>query len=237
MCRAFIPLVIGAAMSYQGQRQQKHEYQRAKQADEFYEAQRQAALLRQRRENEDLSRQRNNAVVSEAREVSPIRHEQIQQAESVQTQSNVKALQDLNALGSQSIAQYSDGNHSESYLKARAEAAAKQTERAIALAGLFASQSAPNSVLLAQRNNALPHKTEQGLIGARHSSYNRGYDVLFGNMNSLRNKATRINTNKGQAAQALGGALMQYGMGQMGQGAGSYFGKKQANESIKNNLF
>ncbi|OSI16504.1 hypothetical protein BWD09_06990 [Neisseria dentiae] len=238
MCNpAIFIAAAGAIQAEQGRQKQAFEFERAQRADDFYENARQQLLLQQRQQNEDFAKQKNDAIVKEAEEVSPLRLEKIIQAEDAQTRSNVKALQDLNAVGNESISQYADGNHSETYLKARANTAAKQTEQAIALARLFASQSAPSDAIATQKQNSLMPRLEQGLIDSRRNSANRGFNVLFDNMASLRNRATRVDPTKGQAQQALGGAMMQYGMGQMGESAGGYFGNQSANQSIKNNLF
>jgi len=237
MCNpAIFIAAAGAVMAEQGRRKQAFEFERAQRADDFYESARQQLLLQQRLENDRLSEQKNAAIVKEAEAVSPVRLDKIIQSEDAQTRSNVKALQDLNAVGNDSVLKSSDGNHSETYLKARADAAAKQTEQAIALARLFASQSAPNDAIATQKQNSLTHRLEQGLVDARRNSANRGYNVLFDNMSGLRSRATRVDTTKGQAQQALGGAMMQYGMGQLGESAGGYFGKQSGNQSIVKNL-
>lgn len=238
MCNPAIFIALGGMVHQnKGRREQAFEYERARRADDFYENAQRQLILQQRAENDKLIDKKTAAIVKEAEAVSPVRLEKINQAEDLQTRSNVKALQDLNALGNDSIAQSADGNHSDAYIKARAEAAAKQTEQAIALARLFASQSAPSNAIALQKQNSLNPLLEQGLINSRRNSMNRGFDVLFDNMSGLHRRETRIDPNKGQAQMAIGNAAMQYGMGQLGNSAGSYFGKQSANNSIKNNLF
>ena len=62
--------------------------------------------------------------MQEAEVVAPSRVQQVQQAEDTQTASNVNALQQANLLGEDSVAAGAQGNQSNAYLKARAEAAA-----------------------------------------------------------------------------------------------------------------
>ena len=163
--------------------------------------------------------------------------QQVQQAADTQTASNVNALQQANLLGEESVAQGAQGNQSNAYLKARAEAAAKQTDQAIKLARLFGATGAGNQAVANQAQSALDYRLNQQAIDANRRSMQRGYQWMFDDLALRGNKAARVDASKGQTAQALGGLLMSYGGNGIGSQAGSYFGKQAGNAQIANNLF
>lgn len=240
MCNPMIAIAAaGYGLNHASQRAQQHEYNRAKQADDFYENQRLQQLIKQQNENNDFAARKNQEIVKEAEAVAPNQNrvDEIQRQTDTQTASNIRALQDLNAVGNDSVARFADGNHSDAYNLKRAETAANQTAQAINLARLFAAQSAPSAAMAQQRSNSLDHRLNQGLIDAQRNSANRGHNVIQESIANRRNRATRIDPTKGQAQQALGGAMMQYGLSGVGQQAGGYFGQQAGKKNILNNLF
>ena len=232
----YVVAAVGAGMSYYGQQQQAGEFKRAQnEQDAYATAQRQLAL-NQKGEEQKFSEQKNKSIMQEAEAVAPTRLEHVQQAEDTQTASNVNALRQANVLGGDSVAQGAQGNQSNAYLKARAEAAAKQTDQAIKLARLFGSTGAGNTAVANQAQNALDFRLDQQAIDANRRSMQRGYDWMFDDLALRGNKAARVDASKGQTAQALGGLAMSYGANGIGSQAGSYFGKQAGNAQIANNL-
>ena len=241
MCyAAAIPYVIaavGAGVSYYGQQQQASEYKRAQREQDAYNTAQQQLALNQRAEDRKFSDEKNASILKEAETVAPTRTAQIQQAEDTQTASNVNALQQANLLGDDSIAAGAAGNQSQTYLKARAEAAAKQTDQAIKLARLFGAQGAGNDAVANQALGAIDHRLDQQALDARRRSMHNGYDWLFDDLSVRKARAKgNYNPSKGAGAQALGGAAMNIGMSGIGSQTGGYFGKKAGNAQIINNL-
>ena len=239
MCNAamrYIAMAIGTAATVAGQNQQRNEAKRAQAAqDQFNVMQKKMVLDKQAEENQ-FSQRKQQSVLNEAEVVAPDRVQQVQQAADTQTASNVNALQQANLLGEESVAQGAQGNQSNAYLKARAEAAAKQTDQAIKLARLFGATGAGNQAVANQAQSALDYRLDQQAIDANRRSMQRGYQWMFDDLSLRGNKAARVDASKGQTAQALGGLLMSYGGNGIGSQAGSYFGKQAGNAQIANNL-
>ena len=233
----YVVAAVGAGMSYYGQQQQASEYKRAQREQDAYAAAQRQLALNQKGEEEKFSEQKNKSIMQEAEVVAPSRVQQVQQAEDTQTASNVNALQQANLLGEDSVAAGAQGNQSNAYLKARAEAAAKQTDQAIKLARLFGATGAGNTAVANQAQQAIDYRLDQQAIDANRRSMQRGYQWMFDDLAVRGNKAARVDASKGQTAQALGGLAMSYGANGIGSNAGGYFGKQAGNTQIANNLF
>lgn len=228
---AAIPAVIaavGAGVSYYGQQQQASEYKRAQREQDAHAAAQRQLALNQKGEEEKFSEQKNKSIMQEAEAVAPTRLEHVQQAEDTQTASNVKALQQANVLGGDSVAQGAQGNQSNTYLKARAEAAAKQTDQAIKLARLFGATGAGNTAVANQAQQAIDYRLDQQSIDAQRRSMQRGYQWMFDDLALRGNKAARVDASKGQTAQALGGLAMSYGANGIGTSMGNAAGSGAA---------
>lgn len=240
MCYAAIPYIamaIGTAATVAGQNQQRNEAKRAQAAQDQFNAMQKKMVLDKQAEENQFSQRKQQSVLNEAEVVAPDRVQQVQQAADTQTASNVNALQQANLLGEESVAQGAQGNQSNAYLKARAEAAAKQTDQAIKLARLFGATGAGNTAVANQAQSALDYRLDQQAIDANRRSMQRGYQWMFDDLSLRGNKAARVDASKGQTAQALGGLAMSYGANGIGSQAGSYFGKQAGNAQIANNLF
>ena len=240
MCYAAIPYIamaIGTAATVAGQNQQRNEAKRAQAAQDQFNAMQKKMVLDKQAEENQFSQRKQQSVLNEAEVVAPDRVQQVQQAADTQTASNVNALQQANLLGEESVAQGAQGNQSNAYLKARAEAAAKQTDQAIKLARLFGATGAGNTAVANQAQQAIDYRLDQQAIDANRRSMQRGYQWMFDDLALRGNNAARVDASKGQTAQALGGLLMSYGGNGIGSQAGSYFGKQAGNAQIANNLF
>ena len=240
MCYAAIPYIamaIGTAATVAGQNQQRNEAKRAQAAQDQFNAMQKKMVLDKQAEENQFSQRKQQSVLNEAEVVAPDRVQQVQQAADTQTASNVNALQQANLLGEESVAQGAQGNQSNAYLKARAEAAAKQTDQAIKLARLFGATGAGNTAVANQAQSALDYRLDQQAIDANRRSMQRGYQWMFDDLALRGNNAARVDASKGQTAQALGGLAMSYGANGIGSQAGSYFGKQAGNAQIANNLF
>ena len=239
MCYAAIPYIamaIGTAATVAGQNQQRNEAKRAQAAQDQFNAMQKKMVLDKQAEENQFSQRKQQSVLNEAEVVAPDRVQQVQQAADTQTASNVNALQQANLLGEESVAQGAQGNQSNAYLKARAEAAAKQTDQAIKLARLFGATGAGNTAVANQAQQAIDYRLDQQSIDAQRRSMQRGYQWMFDDLALRGNNAARVDASKGQTAQALGGLAMSYGANGIGSQAGSYFGKQAGNAQIANNL-
>ena len=240
MCYAAIPYIamaIGTAATVAGQNQQRNEAKRAQAAQDQFNAMQKKMVLDKQAEENQFSQRKQQSVLNEAEVVAPDRVQQVQQAADTQTASNVNALQQANLLGEESVAQGAQGNQSNAYLKARAEAAAKQTDQAIKLARLFGATGAGNTAVANQAQQAIDYRLDQQSIDAQRRSMQRGYDWMFDDLAVRRERAKgNYNPAKGAGAQAFGGAAMNIGMSGIGSQAGSYFGKQAGNAQIANNL-
>ena len=169
MCYQAIPYIamaIGAAATVAGQNQQRNEAKRAQAAQDQFNAMQKKMVLDKQAEENQFSQRKQQSVLNEAEVVAPDRVQQVQQAADTQTASNVNALQQANLLGEESVAQGAQGNQSNAYLKARAEAAAKQTDQAIKLARLFGATGAGNTAVANQAQQAIDYRLDQQSIDA-----------------------------------------------------------------------
>ncbi|MTU33822.1 hypothetical protein GMD41_14135 [Parasutterella excrementihominis] len=229
----YIAMAIGAAATVAGQNQQRNEAKRAQAAQDQFNAMQKKMVLDKQAEENQFSQRKQQSVLNEAEVVAPDRVQQVQQAADTQTASNVNALQQANLLGEESVAQGAQGNQSNAYLKARAEAAAKQTDQAIKLARLFGATGAGNTAVANQAQNALDHRLNQQAIDANRRSMQRGYQWMFDDLALRGNKAAHVDASKGQTAQALGGLLMSYG----GNGIGTSMGNAAGSGAAAGNYF
>ena len=237
---AGIAAVVGAGMSYAGQQQQASAYKRQANEQAAYATAQAQLANRQRKEEDEYGQKKRDSIVEEAQAVSPDRVDAINQAQDTQTESNVNALQQANALGDGSVAQTAEGNQSDTYLKARADAAAKQTDKAINLARLFAGTTAANQAVAGQAQNALNYRLDQQKIDSQRKSMQNGYEYLQNALavdkNNAGLKSQAAAAGAGSGLTALGGAAMNYGLSNLGNSAGGYFGKSATNSQIINNL-
>ena len=224
----YVVAAVGAGMSYYGQQQQAEEFKRARNEQDAHAAAQRQLALNQKNEEEKFSEQKNKSIMQEAEAVAPTRLEHVQQAEDTQTASNVNALRQANVLGGDSVAQGAQGNQSNTYLKARAEAAAKQTDQAIKLARLFGATGAGNTAVANQAQQAIDYRLDQQSIDAQRRSMQRGYQWMFDDLAVRGNKAARVDASKGQTAQALGGLAMSYGANGIGTSMGNAAGSGAA---------
>lgn len=229
--------VIGGAMAYKGTQDQKAEYNRARREQEAHNAAQRQMALNQRADDLQFSEEKKKSVLDEAEQVAPTRVDKIQAAEDKQTESNINAMKQANLLGDDSVEQGSAGKQSNEYLKARAEAAGKQTEQAIKLARLFGAQGAGHDAVANQALGAIDFRLDQQAIDAKRRSLHRGYDVMRDDLQQRKAIKTMVDPSKGGGMQAMGGTLMNVGMSGLGGQAGSYFGKSAGNAGILNNLF
>lgn len=234
-----IATIVGAGMSYYGAQQQSTEYKRARQEQDAYAAAQQHLAMTQREEDRKISDAKQNSVLEEAAAVAPTRANEIKQSEDKQTASNVDALQQANLLGEDSVAATASGNQSNEYLKARSDAAAQQTEQAIKLARLFGAQTAGQDAVANQMMGAIDHRLNQQALDANRASMNRGFDWMFDDLSVRRDRARAdYDPNKGAGMQAIGGSMMNIGMGGMGDAFGSSVGgTKKVNRSAGGGYF
>lgn len=233
-----VTALAGAGMSYAGQKQQAAEVNRARNEQAAHSAAQKDLARQQQADELELSQQKKQAIIDEAEEVAPNqRVEQIETETQKAQQSNVSALEEANLLGVESIKDSGDGNYSDTYEQQKALKAAQQTEDAIAMARLFGASTATNRAIANQDLNAIQHRLKQSEIDGNRNSVRAGYNVLFNDLAARGAEKSQVDSSKGGALQALGGAAMQYGMGELGNQAGSYFGKKQQLSNIYNNLF
>lgn len=228
--------VVGAGMSYRGQQQQASEYKRANNERAAHNAAAKQLANRQRDDELKFSKEKNDSIIAEAETVAPDRVDLMKKEEDQQTASNVKALTEANLLGDDSLIQTGEGDHSEAYVKSKAEAAAKQSENAIKMARLFGAQTSGNAAIANQNLAAIDHRLDQQAIDARRRSMQRGYDWMFHDLSQSKADRTTVNPGKGSGASALGNLGMNLGMNYLGSQAGGYFGNNQASANI-NNLF
>ena len=208
MCYAAIPYIamaIGTAATVAGQNQQRNEAKRAQAAQDQFNAMQKKMVLDKQAEENQFSQRKQQSVLNEAEVVAPDRVQQVQQAADTQTASNVNALQQANLLGEESVAQGAQGNQSNAYLKARAEAAAKQTDQAIKLARLFGATGAGNTAVANQAQSALDYRLDQQAIDANRRSMQRGYDWMFDDLSVFQLTAAR---RRLVAGRGMGGCCL-----------------------------
>ena len=195
------------------------EYNRKMEANQ--NQQKQLALQQQAKEDA-FGKEKAADIVDEAAKMSAAqpRVDAMKKAEDTATASNVNALEQANALGNDSVDKSAEGNQSEAYLNARAEAAAKQSDSAIKLARLFGASGSIDNAMQAQSQSTIQNKLNQQAIDFRNRQQRRGFD---GALDLLGKQAasTKYDATAGQSAQAIGGALFNAGAKGLGNSFGS----------------
>ena len=229
---------IGAGVSYAGQQKQAAEVKRARNEQAAHTAAQKQLAQQQQDEELKLSKEKQDAIVDEAEEVSPNKRAEQIEAETVKAQeSNVNAMEEANLLGEDSINQAGEGNYSDAYIQKKALDEANQTDAAIGMARLFGASTATGRAMQNNKINQIKHQLRQSDIDGKRNSVRAGYNVLFNDLAARKAEKSAVDGSVGGAAQALGGAAMNYGLGTMGNGMGANAGKAQANKGIYDNLF
>ena len=211
--------VAGLGLSYYGQRQQQKAMNNYNNAQDALRSRQKALALTEQQNQDVLQGQKNLNVVDEAAKMTAAepRVQALRQAEDVATQSNVRALEQANAIG---VNQSDNSGHdSEAYLQAKADAVARQQDSAIKLARLFGQSGAINGAMQSQATNALENTLKEQALKYQSRQSQRGYEV----QNDLLGKQSaglRYDSSAGQLASGLGGMFMQAGMSGIGAQAG-----------------
>ena len=229
---------IGAGVSYAGQQKQAAEVKRARNEQAAHTAAQKQLAQQQQDEELKLSKEKQDAIVDEAEEVSPNKRVEQIEAETIKAQeSNVNAMEEANLLGEDSINQAGEGNYSDAYIQKKALDEANQTDAAIGMARLFGASTATGRAMQNNKINQIKHQLRQSDIDGKRNSVRAGYNVLFNDLAARKAEKSAVDGSVGGAAQALGGAAMNYGLSTMGNGMGANAGKAQANKNIYDNLF
>ena len=229
---------IGAGVSYAGQQKQAAEVKRARNEQAAHTAAQKQLAQQQQDEELKLSKEKQDAIVDEAEEVSPNKRVEQIEAETIKAQeSNVNAMEDANLLGEDSISQAGEGNYSDAYIQKKALDEANQTDAAIGMARLFGASTATGRAMQNNKINQIQHQLKQSDIDGKRNSVRAGYNVLFNDLAARKAEKSSVGGSVGGAAQALGGAAMNYGLSTMGNSMGANAGKAQANKNIYDNLF
>ncbi len=229
---------IGAGVSYAGQQKQAAEVKRARNEQAAHTAAQKQLAQQQQDEELKLSKEKQDAIVDEAEEVSPNKRVEQIEAETIKAQeSNVNAMEEANLLGEDSINQAGEGNYSDAYIQKKALDEANQTDAAIGMARLFGASTATGRAMQNNKINQIQHQLKQSDIDGKRNSVRAGYNVLFNDLAARKAEKSAVDGSVGGAAQALGGAAMNYGLSTMGNGMGANAGKAQANKNIYDNLF
>ena len=229
---------IGAGVSYAGQQKQAAEVKRARNEQAAHTAAQKQLAQQQQDEELKLSKEKQDAIVDEAEEVSPNKRVEQIEAETIKAQeSNVNAMEEANLLGEDSINQAGEGNYSDAYIQKKALDEANQTDAAIGMARLFGASTATGRAMQNNKINQIQHQLKQSDIDGKRNSVRAGYNVLFNDLAARKAEKSSVDGSVGGAAQALGGAAMNYGLSTMGNGMGANAGKAQANKNIYDNLF
>ena len=229
---------IGAGVSYAGQQKQAAEVKRARNEQAAHTAAQKQLAQQQQDEELKLSKEKQDAIVDEAEEVSPNKRVEQIEAETIKAQeSNVNAMEEANLLGEDSINQAGEGNYSDAYIQKKALDEANQTDAAIGMARLFGASTATGRAMQNNKINQIQHQLKQSDIDGKRNSVRAGYNVLFNDLAARKAEKSAVDGSVGGAAQALGGAAMNYGLSTMGNGMGANAGKAQANKNIFDNLF
>ena len=229
---------IGAGVSYAGQQKQAAEVRRARNEQAAHTAAQKQLAQQQQDEELKLSKEKQDAIVDEAEEVSPNKRAEQIEAETVKAQeSNVNAMEEANLLGEDSINQAGEGNYSDAYIQKKALDEANQTDAAIGMARLFGASTATGRAMQNNNIERIQHQLKQSDIDGKRNSVRAGYNVLFNDLGARKAEKSAVDGSVGGAAQALGGAAMNYGLSTMGNGMGANAGKAQANKNIYDNLF
>lgn len=211
--------VAGLGLSYYGQSQQQKAMNNYNNAQDALRSRQKALALTEQQNQDVLQGQKNLNVVDEAAKMTAAepRVQALRQAEDVATQSNVRALEQANAIG---VNQSDNSGHdSEAYLQAKADAVARQQDSAIKLARLFGQSGAINGAMQSQATNALENTLKEQALKYQSRQSQRGYEV----QNDLLGKQSaglRYDSSAGQLASGLGGTFMQAGMSGIGAQAG-----------------
>ena len=211
--------VAGLGLSYYGQSQQQKAMNNYNNAQDALRSRQKALALTEQQNQDVLQGQKNLNVVDEAAKMTAAepRVQALRQAEDVATQSNVRALEQANAIG---VNQSDNSGHdSEAYLQAKADAVARQQDSAIKLARLFGQSGAINGAMQTQATNALENTLKEQALKYQSRQSQRGYEV----QNDLLGKQSaglRYDSSAGQMASGLGGMFMQAGMAGIGAQAG-----------------
>lgn len=211
--------VAGLGLSYYGQSQQQKAMNNYNNAQDALRSRQKALALTEQQNQDVLQGQKNLNVVDEAAKMTAAepRVQALRQAEDVATQSNVRALEQANAIG---VNQSDNSGHdSEAYLQAKADAVARQQDSAIKLARLFGQSGAINEAMQSQATNALENTLKEQALKYQSRQSQRGYEV----QNDLLGKQSaglRYDSSAGQMASGLGGMFMQAGMSGIGAQAG-----------------
>ena len=153
---------IGAGVSYAGQQKQAAEVKRARNEQAAHTAAQKQLAQQQQDEELKLSKEKQDAIVDEAEEVSPNKRVEQIEAETIKAQeSNVNAMEEANLLGEDSINQAGEGNYSDAYIQKKALDEANQTDAAIGMARLFGASTATGR---AMQNNKI-NQIQTGCTG------------------------------------------------------------------------
>ena len=229
---------IGAGVSYAGQQKQAAEVKRARNEQAAHTAAQKQLAQQQQDEELKLSKEKQDAIVDEAEEVSPNKRVEQIEAETIKAQeSNVNAMEEANLLGEDSINQAGEGNYSDAYIQKKALDEANQTDAAIGMARLFGASTATGRAMQNNKINQIQHQLKQSDIDGKRNSVRAGYNVLFNDLAARKAEKSAVDGSVGGTAQALGGAAMNYGLSTMGNSMGANAGKAQANKNIYDNLF
>ena len=211
--------VAGLGLSYYGQRQQQKAMNNYNNAQDALRSRQKALALTEQQNQDVLQGQKNLNVVDEAAKMTAAepRVQALRQAEDVATQSNVRALEQANAIG---VNQSDNSGHdSEAYLQAKADAVARQQDSAIKLARLFGQSGAINGAMQSQATNALENTLKEQALKYQSRQSQRGFE-LMNNLIGHQQQGVRMDTNAGKNQAALGGMFMQAGMSGIGAQAG-----------------
>ncbi len=211
--------VAGLGLSYYGQRQQQKAINNYNNAQDALRSRQKALALTEQQNQDVLQGQKNLNVVDEAAKMTAAepRVQALRQAEDVATQSNVRALEQANAIG---VNQSDNSGHdSEAYLQAKADAVARQQDSAIKLARLFGQSGAINGAMQSQATNALENTLKEQALKYQSRQSQRGYE-LQNDLLGKQSAGLRYDSSAGQLSSGLGGMFMQAGMSGIGAQAG-----------------
>ena len=211
--------VAGLGLSYYGQLQQQKAMNNYNNAQDALRSRQKALALTEQQNRDVLQGQKNLNVVDEAAKMTAAepRVQALRQAEDVATQSNVRALEQANAIG---VNQSDNSGHdSEAYLQAKADAVARQQDSAIKLARLFGQSGAINGAMQSQATNALENTLKEQALKYQSRQSQRGYE-LQNDLLGKQSAGLRYDSSAGQLASGLGGMFMLSGMSGIGAQAG-----------------
>ena len=211
--------VVGLGLSYYGQSQQQKAMNNYNNAQDALRSRQKALALTEQQNQDVLQGKKNLNVVDEAAKMTAAepRVQALRQAEDVATQSNVRALEQANAIG---VNQSDNSGHdSEAYLQAKADAVARQQDSAIKLARLFGQSGAINGAMQSQATNALENTLKEQALKYQSRQSQRGYE-LQNDLLGKQSAGLRYDSSAGQLSSGLGGMFMQAGMSGIGAQAG-----------------